>query len=95
MVDNDWKIIKYDRKGNYTDGKHECVAFKDIPLSVLAEAEKCNKLLTSGLYGIDIKEVGGKAYVIEINDNPSIDGGVEDEIEGNLIYDTIISWFKT
>lgn len=95
MVDKDWKIIKYDRKGNYIDGKHECVRFEDIPLPVLLEADKCNKLLTDGLYGIDIKEHDGKAYVIEINDNPSIDGGVEDEIEGDGIYDTIINWFTS
>lgn len=94
MADKDWKIIKYDRKGDYIEGNHECVQFEDIPLSVLAEAEKCNKLLTEGLYGIDIKEVDGKAYVIEINDNPSIDGGVEDEIEGERIYDTIIHYFR-
>jgi len=93
MVNDDWKIIKYDRKGDYIDGKHECVKFEDIPLHVLAEAEKCNRLLTDGLYGIDLKESSGSAYVIEINDNPSIDGGVEDEIEGNAIYDTIIEWF--
>lgn len=94
MVDNDWKIIKYDRKGDYVDGKHECIRFEDIPLCVLAEAEKVNRLLTDGLYGIDVKEVNGKAYVIEINDNPSIDGDVEDEIECNSIYDTIIQYFR-
>ncbi len=95
MVNDDWKIIKYDRKGDYIDGKHECVRFEDIPLPVLAEAEKCNRLLTDGLYGIDIKEVDNKAYVIEINDNPSIDGGVEDEIEGDQIYDTIVKYFSS
>jgi|SRR6478736_8926053 len=95
MADKDWKIIKYDRKGDYIEGNHECVKFEDIPLHVLAEAEKCNKLLKEGLYGIDIKEVDGKAYVIEINDNPSIDGDIEDEIEGERIYDTIIKWFKS
>src|ERR1044071_1705766 len=94
MADKDWNVGKYDRQGDYVEGNHECVRFEDIPLPVLAEAEKVNRILTNGLYGIDIKEVDGKAYVIEINDNPSIDGDVEDEIEGEKIYDTIIKYFK-
>lgn len=95
MVDKDWKIIKYDRKGNYIDGNHECIKLDDVPPHVLALAAKCNKFLTDGLYGIDIKEVGDKAYVIEVNDNANIDAGVEDEIEGENIYNTIITWFKS
>lgn len=93
MVDKDWKIVKYDRKGNYIDGNHECFSFEKIPHYILAAASKCDQFLTDGLYGIDIKEVNGEAYVIEINDNPSIDAGVEDEIEGNKIYDTIMGYF--
>ena len=33
-----------------------------------------------GLYGVDLKDVDGRAIVIEINDNPSIDAGVEDQV---------------
>lgn len=94
MVQDDWKIIKYDRKGNYIDGNHECVAIADVPSHVLALAAKCNKFITNGLYGIDIKQVDDRAYVIEINDNANIDAGIEDGIEGDKIYDTIIRWFR-
>ena len=43
-----------------------------------------------GLYGIDIKEVKGKPLVIEINDNPNIDFGVEDAHYGDEVYQQII-----
>ena len=35
-------------------------------------------LIGQGLYGVDLKEVNGKCYIIEVNDNPSIDAGFED-----------------
>ena len=47
-----------------------------------------------GLYGIDVKEVEGKALVIEINDNPNIDFGVEDGLYGDLVYNTILTSLK-
>jgi len=43
-----------------------------------------------GLYGIDIKEVNGQPLVIEINDNPNIDYGVEDVYYGDEVYQQII-----
>ncbi len=94
MVKDDWKIIKYDRKGNYINGNHECVKLEDVPAHVIAAAAKCDQFLSNGLYGLDIKEVNNNAYVIEINDNANIDAGVEDEIEGKKVYDTIIKYFR-
>ncbi|HEX7022214.1 MAG TPA: hypothetical protein VF171_05105, partial [Trueperaceae bacterium] len=43
------------------------------------------------LYGIDIKEVGGEFYVIEVNDNPNIDAGNEDQASPD-IYQAIIRY---
>jgi glutathione synthase/RimK-type ligase-like ATP-grasp enzyme len=47
-----------------------------------------------GLYGVDIKELeNGRVVVIEVNDNPNIDKGVEDELLGDEIYKKIIESF--
>jgi len=46
-----------------------------------------------GLYGVDIKRVGDKPVVIEVNDNPSIDHGVEDEHLGEALYLRIMQEF--
>ena len=35
--------------------------------------------LGNSLYGIDIKEIDGSYLVIEVNDNPNIDAGSEDQ----------------
>jgi glutathione synthase/RimK-type ligase-like ATP-grasp enzyme len=53
---------------------------------VLKTAIRVGNLIGDGLYGVDLKEINGKAHVVEINDNPSIDSGVEDEILGDELY---------
>ncbi|HLX53153.1 MAG TPA: hypothetical protein VKR58_04400, partial [Aquella sp.] len=93
MAQDDWKIIKYNRNGEYIDGKHETISISDIPEGLLKITNECLEFLGNGLYGLDIKEKDGKYYVIEINDNPSIDAGVEDEKEGDNLYKSIIMWF--
>ena len=46
------------------------------------------------LEGVDIKQKGNHAYVIEVNDNPSIDHKVEDAYLGNELYMLIMSEFS-
>ena len=41
------------------------------------------------LYGVDLKQAGDKVVVIEVNDNPNIDCGVED---AHLPATTSTSW---
>lgn len=60
---------------------------------VLETATKAASLIGKGLYGVDLKVVNGKAMVIEINDNPSIDHDVEDEVLGDELYYRILNYF--
>jgi glutathione synthase/RimK-type ligase-like ATP-grasp enzyme len=46
-----------------------------------------------GLYGVDLKQVGDRVVVIEVNDNPSIDAGVEDAYLGKDLYRHIMDEF--
>ena len=46
-----------------------------------------------GFYGVDIKDLGDKAVIIEVNDNPSIDKGVEDLHSGSMLYQQIMGVF--
>jgi glutathione synthase/RimK-type ligase-like ATP-grasp enzyme len=39
---------------------------------------------------VDLKEVNGKVYVIEINDNPSIDSDYEDRLLKDELYRKIM-----
>lgn len=43
------------------------------------------------LYGVDVKEIDGEYYVIEVNDNPTIAAGEEDQADPG-IYEEIIRY---
>jgi glutathione synthase/RimK-type ligase-like ATP-grasp enzyme len=60
---------------------------------VLQAAIAATKPIGDGLYGVDVKEINGRGYVIEVNDNPSIDRGVEDKYLGDELYMHIMSEF--
>ncbi|MDQ6620217.1 MAG: RimK family alpha-L-glutamate ligase, partial [Pseudomonadota bacterium] len=45
-------------------------------------------------YGVDLKEVEGCCYVIEVNDNPNVDEGNEDAVLGEAIYERIMGVFR-
>jgi glutathione synthase/RimK-type ligase-like ATP-grasp enzyme len=47
-----------------------------------------------GLFGVDVKEVAGRPYVIEVNECPNIDHGVEDVVLGDELYRRIIGSLK-
>jgi glutathione synthase/RimK-type ligase-like ATP-grasp enzyme len=42
-----------------------------------------------GLYSVDIKERGGKLFVIEVNDNPSLENGEEEHYPD--VYERIVA----
>ena len=64
-----------------------------VPRCVRETALRAANLIGDGLYGVDIKQRGNKAYVIEINDNPNIDLGIEDHVMGELIYERVMLEF--
>ena len=60
---------------------------------MLDAALKACKIIGSGLYGVDIKVSDNRAYVLEVNDNPSIDHKVEDAYLGEELYMQVMSEF--
>lgn len=95
MAKGHWQIYNWKATNkNEQDGKADCLAIEDVPKNVIDMALKTAKLMGLGLYGIDIKVIDNKLMVIEINDNPNIDFGVEDDYYGDLVYTEILSALK-
>ncbi|GAA4427515.1 RimK family protein [Pontibacter saemangeumensis] len=95
MAKGHWQIYNWNGKRKQDEeGDGEVVPFEQVPFHVLHTALKAANLIGDGLYGVDLKEINGKAYVIEVNDNPSIDAGVEDTILKKELYATIIKSIK-
>jgi glutathione synthase/RimK-type ligase-like ATP-grasp enzyme len=92
MARNHWQIYNHGSKRNVSGG-FDCLPTFEVPKAVLTAALKAAAVAGDGLYGIDIKEVDGKAYVLEVNDNPSIDHGVEDKYLGEELYMQVMAEF--
>ncbi|GGK67939.1 RimK family protein [Rufibacter glacialis] len=94
MAKDHWQIYNWEGKKKDITGNFETVPFEQVPFFVLHTALKAANLIGDGLYGVDVKEINGKAYVIEVNDNPNIDHGVEDRILKKSLYLTILKSIK-
>ncbi|MBK5278370.1 MAG: RimK family protein [Bacteroidia bacterium] len=94
MASQHWQIVNWSaNKEASRDGDVESIAVDQAPSGLLKTALKATSLIGKGLYGVDMKEVDGKFYVIEINDNPNIDAGIEDKILKDKLYDIIMEVF--
>lgn len=93
MASNHWQIIRRDHTGRVFEGKADVYAVEDAPERVVQAALKASEFIGDGLYGVDVKEINGKPYVIEINDNPNIDSGVEDRVLKDVLYQRIMESF--
>jgi len=92
MAKNHWQIYNWNSKED-KEGKFQTLPIYMVPDKVVEVAIKASSLIGEGLYGVDIKEVQGEPYVMEVNDNPSIDSGIEDDYDGNKLYEEILKYF--
>jgi glutathione synthase/RimK-type ligase-like ATP-grasp enzyme len=56
----------------------ESITPDKVPDKIIRLGIDAANAIGRGLYGVDIKNNNGDAYVIEVNDNPSIESGEDD-----------------
>lgn len=93
MAKNHWQIYHHSSNGKSVCGAWDTLPLYKVPKSVIDLALKASSLIGKGLYGVDLKVIGDKPMVIEINDNPSIDHEVEDAVLGDELYYRILNYF--
>jgi len=94
MARRHWQVIKRDESGNTSaEGHVDTLSIAEAPDEVIKTALKAANLIGDGLYGVDMKQVGQKCYVIEVNDNPNIDAGFEDCVLKDALYREIMGTF--
>lgn len=91
MARRHWQIYERLESGKVFLGKDESLPVGLAPKRVISTALKAANLIGDGFYGVDLKETDNNCYVIEINDNPSVDAGVEDAILGDELYTKIMN----
>ncbi len=95
MAKGHWQIYNWENQNkDDIEGMFETIAIENVPPKVIEMAIKTTNLIGNGLYGVDIKESNGKIYIIEVNDNPNLDAGIEDQIIQDELYNRIIKSLK-
>lgn len=93
MAPGHWQVIRQEQVGKGRYGKVETVPVELAPPRAVKAALKAANAIGDGLYGVDVKESEGRFCVIEVNDNPNIDSGVEDRVLKDELYHRIIEVF--
>jgi len=88
-----WTIQTGEGSEERTYGDTETLAVADLPATIGETALRAAALMGDGLYGVDVKEVDGRPVVMEVNDNPSLEAGVEDAVLGDGLWDTLAGEF--
>lgn len=93
MSHRHWQIVKYRADGSFREGGYTSFAVDEAPKKLVNIATRAAALMGDGLYGVDIKETDRGYLVIEVNDNPNIEHGVEDKILQDDLYKRILEDF--
>ena len=92
MAPGHWKTNKVDGE-EFIEGESVTMTVGEAPLQVVDLALRAANLVGRSLYGVDLKQVADRIYLIEVNCNPNIDAGVEDEAMGEALYREVLGVF--
>ncbi len=96
MAPGHWKIIRISEgegEQEMVEGRTEALTIGEAPEQVINTAVRAANLIGRGLYGADLKQVADRVYLIEVNVNPNIDAGNEDQVLGEALYREILGVF--
>jgi glutathione synthase/RimK-type ligase-like ATP-grasp enzyme len=94
MARGHWQIYNHNSvKAKEKSGGFTTIPVSLVPKEVIKTASRAVKLIGDGLYGVDMKQIGDRSVIIEINDNPSMESGVEDAYLGQDLYRIVMAEF--
>ncbi|MBN2718365.1 MAG: RimK family protein [Deltaproteobacteria bacterium] len=94
MVRDHWQIVQRNHQGDKKiEGDADTLHPDEAPEEVIRIALRAAAPIGRGLYGVDVKQVENRFYVIEVNDNPNIDAGLEDALQQDALYHQIMAVF--
>lgn len=92
MSKSHWQIV--DHSGaRPREGATRTLSVEEAPQAVVRTALRAANLIGDGLYGVDLKETNRGVVVIEVNDNPNVDGAYEGAVLGDALYRRIMEEF--
>ena len=93
MAKEHWQIIKHDTGCKPLEGGFRGFSLASAPPLVLDTGLRAARCIGDGFYGVDLKETDDGVFVIEVNDNPNLEHGVEDFAEKDEVWTRLTNWF--
>lgn len=93
MAGEHWQIINHETGGRPMEGGFKAFALGETPPHVLDIGLRGARCIGDGLYGVDLKETEDGVFLIEVNDNPNLEHGVEDAAEKDEVFTRLTRWF--
>ena len=93
MAPGHWKVNQVAEGQQLIEGRTVAMSVGEAPEQVVETAVRAANLIGRGLYGVDLKQVEDRCYLIEVNCNPNIDAGNEDQVLGEALYREVLGVF--
>jgi glutathione synthase/RimK-type ligase-like ATP-grasp enzyme len=93
MAPGHWKVNQVAEGQRLIEGETVAMSVGEAPEQVVNMAVRAANLIGRGLYGVDLKQVEDRVYLIEVNCNPNIDAGNEDQVLGEALYREVLGVF--
>ena len=79
--------------GAAREGGSRTFDIAQTPPEVIDLAVRAAKPIGQGLYGVDLKQTDSGIVVMEVNDNPNLEHGVEDAVGKDEVWVKLLKWF--
>ncbi len=93
MARGHWQIVKHRPDGSTREGGFRTFGLEHAPPAVIDAAVRAAKPIGDGFYGVDIKETDSGVVVMEVNDNPNLEHGIEDAVSKDEVWIKLLKWF--
>jgi len=90
MARGHWQIVKHRQGGEAVQGGWRTFALDQVPAAVVDLATRAAALIGGGFYGVDVKETDAGVFIVEVNDNPNVEAGVEDAVIKEALYEAVL-----
>jgi glutathione synthase/RimK-type ligase-like ATP-grasp enzyme len=93
MARGHWQVVKYKPDGSSHEGGFRAFDLDQAPRDLIDIAVRAAKPIGDGFYGVDLKQTDRGIVVMEVNDNPNLEHGIEDTVGKDEIWMRLLKWF--
>ena len=93
MARGHWQVVKYRADGSSREGGFRAFDLGQAPGEVIDVAVRAARPIGEGFYGVDLKQTDNGIVVMEVNDNPNLEHGIEDAVGKDEVWTRLLRWF--